>query len=480
MKKQSVYVRLQQQYKKLSSRIQKSIKNGRFYQFSQFKQEQLLGRLKRYSLQMKQLGMGVAACAALGMSTPAFGQGPVTQFDLVERTGTANPLNAADPYYQNQPVFVDIDGDGDQDLFLAKTTFSANTVNIISYYENTGTANVPTFIERTGANNPLDGIGSGKFTSFVDIDGDGDMDCFRGNLYNDSSKCSYYRNEGSFVNPIFVERPNLNPLDSVGIHLMVSGGTPTSGYFTPMTSFVDIDNDGDMDCFVGLYGYNGTPSDGIWYYENIGSATNPSFLSSKSSGTITNPLDGFNITNQRNFQAAVFKDTDKDGDMDALLLAGTLSTPPTMFYENQGSVGAPNFVLSINTPIDSALLSPNDPGLLALVDIDGDTDLDVFKAGNYNLNYVSFYENLDTTIVAITKIEEASFSIHPIPTTGLLHFEKNITGQANIYNELGQEVYAKELEGEQTLNLSKLENGLYFLTIKTEQEHIRKTILIEK
>jgi hypothetical protein len=65
MKKQTMYNRLQEQYNKLNSRIQKAIKTGRFNQLTQFKQDRLFGRLQRYSLQMKRVAAGVAVVAAL-------------------------------------------------------------------------------------------------------------------------------------------------------------------------------------------------------------------------------------------------------------------------------------------------------------------------------------------------------------------------------------------------------------------------------
>jgi hypothetical protein len=487
MKNQSMYIRLQNQYKKLNSRIQKAIKNGRFYGYTQFKQEQLFARLKRYSLQLKQVAAGVAVVGALGVATPAVGQ--VTQYNLVEHTGTANPLSGLNPQFLNRPIFVDIDNDGDQDLFLEGWT--ASTDNIMGYYENTGTVNAPNFVAQTGANNPLDGIGNGKFTTFVDIDNDGDMDCFRGNhaYYNDAD-CFYYKNEGTASTPNFVLQPDsLNPMDSVVSHLDALPIPATFVWLAPMLSFVDIDNDGDMDCFAAVYTYGSYsgPED-IWYYENVGTAITPSFMRQTE---VNNPLGNteviLNSLYYTNKQSIVFKDTDKDGDMDAILTStgGTgvgapLPTRHTPFFENQGTANNPNFVLSTNTPIDSAFTgSVSYKQTYALVDIDGDNDLDVFRVA-INADSIAFFENMDTTTLSITEIEEASFSIFPNPTTGLVYFEKSIEGQASIYNELGQNIYVKELKNEQYLNLSKLGNGIYFLVIETDKERIRKTILIEK
>ena len=48
----------------------------------------------------------------------------------------------------------------------------------ISYFENTGTSASPVFTERTGAQNPFNGITGNGYSSpsFADLDGDGDLD----------------------------------------------------------------------------------------------------------------------------------------------------------------------------------------------------------------------------------------------------------------------------------------------------------------
>ena len=131
MQKQSLYTKLQQQYKKLNNRIQKNIKNGRFYSFTQFKQAQLFGRLNRYSLQLRKLGVGVVACAALGLSTPAIGQ---VAPDFMEKTGIDNPFNSiANDIKTLKPSFVDLDNDGDLDMFVTKVNTSTSYFDIYYY-----------------------------------------------------------------------------------------------------------------------------------------------------------------------------------------------------------------------------------------------------------------------------------------------------------------------------------------------------------
>src|SRR3954447_24362817 len=98
---------------------------------------------------------------------------------------------------------------------------------------------------------------------FVDIDGDGDLDCFAGEYARAGQFASiyFYRNEGTRKKPLF--KPvsgTANPLDKVQANAL------SNPYL------VDIDGDGDQDCFIGE-GSTGA----LVYYSNVGSATHPRF-----------------------------------------------------------------------------------------------------------------------------------------------------------------------------------------------------------
>src|SRR5690606_2207146 len=123
----------------------------------------------------------------------------------VRRTGSANPLGALDAGYSSAPTFVDRDGDGDLDL-VAGEFYGA-----FRYYENVGGA----YTEQTGSANPLDGLTAGIMPTpaFADLDGDGDRDLTVG---NGTGSFHYFRNDGG----AFVEQTgSANPFDG----LLVSG-----------------------------------------------------------------------------------------------------------------------------------------------------------------------------------------------------------------------------------------------------------------
>ena len=75
-------------------------------------------------------------------------------------------------YYLRTPTFADLDDDGDQDVL---TGFSYGS---FLYYENTGTPSDPKFAEALATPFGLDSTNYYAMPTFVDLDDDGDMDIF--------------------------------------------------------------------------------------------------------------------------------------------------------------------------------------------------------------------------------------------------------------------------------------------------------------
>jgi len=175
------------------------------------------------------------------------------------------------------PDFVDIDGDGDFDMFAGRGDGN------FTYSENTGTNTAPVFA--TPQANPfgLTDVGDLSIPDFVDIDGDGDFDAFMGET---SGNLQYFENTGDSTSPAFA-LPQVSPF----------GLTDVGNDARP--SFVDIDGDGDFDVFVGKTG--GT----LQYFKNTGTKTAPAFAAPQ-----TNPfgLVSINLTAYPDFV-----DIDEDG-----------------------------------------------------------------------------------------------------------------------------------------------------------------------
>ena len=181
--------------------------------------------------------------------------GTVANPDLIQRTGAVNPLDAIDAGVGSIPLLVDLDSDSDFDLIVG---YEDGTFH---YFENTGTSTSPDFTQRTGVNNPLDGITVGieSRPAMVDLDGDNDYDLVVVPSIGGYSH-RYFENTGSTANPSFTERTgDANPLEKVF----------DDPYGTP--AFVDIHGDGDLDLVVVDF------SGFLYYFENTGTQTNPNF-----------------------------------------------------------------------------------------------------------------------------------------------------------------------------------------------------------
>jgi hypothetical protein len=230
------------------------------------------------------------------------------KLQFTERTGNENPLENVTTVSSTISSPVDIDNDGDFDLFIG------NTTGTILFYKNIGTEENPNlFEEQIGVSNPLNSVAldAKVLPVFVDIDGDLDLDAFLGG----KNKIVYYKNTGSISNPIFqkqlLENNPLSSLNNIG----------SSDYFT---SFVDIDHDADLDVFIGWIDFNLPDSQGILFYENTGSIVAPSFENKTGD---ENPFQTFDEL----YPIPTFVDIDGDADLDVFVEKGN---GKYLFYEN--------------------------------------------------------------------------------------------------------------------------------------------------
>ena len=174
---------------------------------------------------------------------------------FAQRSGEGNPFNSIDTGFNSTPALADLDGDGDLDLV------AGNRGGELAYFENTGTASAPTFTQRTGTANPLDGIGmdANSAPEPADLDGDGDIDLVLWGWYG---VITYVENTGSATSPAFEARSDAaDPLSTIN--------------FTNLgkLSFADLDGDGDFDLTVrDLYGTD------FHYFENDGTDTEADFI----------------------------------------------------------------------------------------------------------------------------------------------------------------------------------------------------------
>jgi hypothetical protein len=275
----------------------------------------------------------------------------------------------------NDPALVDIDGDGDLDLFLGTFEYVNGDSKYVTtaLFTNVGTPSAPAFIFSgnnvlgiTSTYNPTEIYGE-MFCggpAFVDIDGDGDMDNI---IQTAAYGLSYFRNNGTATAPAFG-----NTALPPGLPNGINGAN---------TAFVDIDGDGDFDVFIG----RGGPYSQIRFQENTGTATAPNFASA-----VYSP---FGLVTPGYAPAPVFFDFDGDGDHDALF--GTYAGD-IIAQTNVGTPSAPAFTSPVTNPFgfEPAVLNPRSKLAPGDLDDDGDIDLMVGTEANSAAG-INYYENLE-------------------------------------------------------------------------------------
>jgi YVTN family beta-propeller protein len=185
-----------------------------------------------------------AACASSPAERPASGttageagavadggwQRIVTPFAVLDENGTeyAHPfLGGLDV---PRPQFIDIDGDGDLDLFVQERS------NDLMFFENVGTPQAARYVWRSDKYRDID---IGEWYRFIDMDGDGDFDLIAEEPY---SYIRFYRNTGSPTQPRFeIAADTLRDTD----------GRPIFADRQNIANAADIDCNGLMDLFLG-------------------------------------------------------------------------------------------------------------------------------------------------------------------------------------------------------------------------------------
>ena len=308
-------------------------------------------------------------------------------FDTTALTGEANPLDGIDVgFVDSTPSFVDIDGDGDLDLVVGEYDGILNT-----YRNGTNTASGD-FETLTGAANPFNGIDVGNYSnpSFVDLDGDGDLDLVVGEYHG---TLSTYRNGTNGASGDFEALTGAaNPLDGIDVG------------FDSTPSFVDIDGDGDLDLVVGEY-------EGI-----LNTYRNGTNTASGDFETLTGAANPFNGIDVGNYSNPSFVDLDGDGDLDLVVgeYDGILNT-----YRNGTNTASGDFeaLTGEANPLDG--IDVGDYSTPSFVDLDGDGDLDlVVGESDGTLNT---YEN-------ITPVESVSFTLE---VTAEIDYGANVVSEGS-------------------------------------------------
>jgi large repetitive protein len=284
-----------------------------------------------------------------------------TSHNPIYRFITSNYLGW-DCGYVSEPRLVDVDGDGTPDLLSPLGSH-------LIYYHNTGTLGNPIFSYQSSNYGGINVFDLDPW--FVDINGDGLIDIITGtSAIPGPPGLKLFLNQGTPQEPNWVlDSSNLLPgvFNTYSVHLSCWTG--------------DIDNDTDQDLFV-------TDDNGYLYlFRNIGTPTNFQFQ------YVTNNWQNLSIAELPVYRFGCLYDIDYDGDLDLFINRDNYYWYPfdknLLFYRNHGSPQNANMVLESNDLFPDQMIWQSAP---YVIDIDQDGDGDLFVGDSWG--GIRFFRNI--------------------------------------------------------------------------------------
>ncbi|MFT5143201.1 MAG: hypothetical protein ACI80V_002208 [Rhodothermales bacterium] len=311
----------------------------------------------------------LALTGAEGPSGPVFTR-DIAPFPVVSLTGETLYQPFLGGFNVPRPQYVDIDADGDLDLFIQEES------GRLRYFERLDGR----YDWRTDQYEDLD---IGEWYRFADMDDDGDIDLLAEQRF---SHIRYYRNTGSQTDAKFELAVDT---------LRMADGSPLFSDRQNIPNVTDIDCDGNLDLFVGLVTGMVKRLESVGYDDNM----IPRFQ------VVTERFEDIEIIGERQSRhganTMTFGDVDGDGDED--LFWGDFFEAGVLLVRNRGTCAQPS-MRGEPTPFP-----PGDPLLTsgynapAAADADGDGDMDMavgalggaFNANSTTVENLHYLEQVD-------------------------------------------------------------------------------------
>ena len=341
----------------------------------------------------------------------------------------------------SSPLLIDLNNDGLKDLMFGYLgEFDLSSLNhyksAISVYMNTGTSQNPKFEWLTDDFQNLSSLINNidLYPAMADLDNDGDLDAIIG----DYSGHIHLLTNGS-------SNPSLINLTMTQPQMQDDQGSPIDVGYCAKPVLFDIDMDSDLDLIIGEA--TGT----LTFYENIGSINSPIF------SLVSETFGGVNVTEWwTNIGSSVpnFKYINNE----LTLFVGS-ERGALFMYDSIANNLDGNFNL-VDSNVSNFSVGPHISPTLGY--LNNDTVIDLIlgsRRGGASL----FYGSIDSVTNNVTEIQKEEIFFSPNPTKDLINCSYKKAFSYKLFNQDGRLIETGM--SKENINISKLSDGIYFISI---------------